>query len=132
MDIHHKILYGATAVLAAAIGGVGYELSPPGGKSFEGVPFGHHAYIVYAAPGALMDASTIAKSIRDHGGTVRVEADANSHFGLWIAPKGDESESAAAALRTITGENVIVDDYEPGAKVYGTPYQIGVGIPEAK
>lgn len=135
MDGHHAAHYGIAALLAASVGTIGlhslktpvqgYDLS----ADAPGLAFGKHSYIVYSAPGSLSAASALAASIRAHGGTAKIEMDSNEHLGLWIAPKGDESEKIASALAKDIPEGITVDDYDAGAKAYGTPYQIGVGIP---
>jgi hypothetical protein len=132
MDVHRKVLYGLIGLTTVGIAWLGYREMPTDDPSFSTIPFGAHAYVVYAAPGALREANAIAKAIRAHGGMVTLDNDLNEHVGLWVAPKGDESQRIADALNKITNETVVVDDYEPGAKAYGTPYQIGVGVPPAK
>lgn len=137
MDNHHKAHYALAAVIATAVGGMGYlghrELQKikPEGYSYTtsdlaSLPFGHHQYAVFPASGSGSLPEALASAIEGAGNTVRVEGDLLPHPGIWVSPDTDEGKALADALSKLVNEPVKVGNADGGA------FEIGIGRPLEK
>lgn len=137
MDAHDKAHYALSAMLAAAMGAVGYfghaeiQSIKPEGYAFSvrdvaALPFGHHPYAVFPSSGSGSLPESLATGIEDAGNTVKVEGDLLPHAGIWVSPDTDEGRTLADAISHLVGEPVKVGNADNGA------FEIGVGHPLSK
>jgi hypothetical protein len=158
MNIHdpkiHTAMIGVLAtVLAGAIGAGGLELhNMPkpvklsygaasasyalSASQFDTIPFGKHAYLIFAAPNSGDAPDAFADAIERAGGSTKIEGEVAPREGIALSPDTPEGHAIADAISKAIGEPVIVgnDNYNDGKPIIGGQgaFEINIGHPTRK